>query len=53
MLRRLTRNAGRLAAGALLLASAAAPLRADDGYDLWLRYVPVSDAARMARWRSL
>jgi alpha-glucuronidase len=49
---RLTRCAGRLAAGALLLIIAATPLRADDGYDLWLRYVPASDAARLAQYRA-
>jgi alpha-glucuronidase len=49
---RLTRCAGRLAAGALLLILAATPLRADDGYDLWLRYVPASDAARLAQYRA-
>jgi alpha-glucuronidase len=49
---RLTRCAGRLAAGALLLVCAAGPLRADDGYDLWLRYVPVSDAGRLAQYRA-
>ena len=49
---RLTRCAGRLAAGVLLLVSAGTPLRADDGYELWLRYVLVSDAARLAQYRS-
>ncbi len=27
-------------------------LRAEDGYDLWLRYVPVADAARFAEYRA-
>jgi alpha-glucuronidase len=40
-----------LALAALLLA-AAAPLRAEDGYDLWLRYARVQDAARLAEYRA-
>jgi alpha-glucuronidase len=27
-------------------------LKAEDGYDLWLRYVPVADAARFAEYRA-
>ena len=37
---------------AALLAGAAPALRADDGYGLWLRYRPVSDAARLAEYRA-
>jgi alpha-glucuronidase len=36
---------------ALLLISAPA-LEAEDGYDLWLRYAPVSDEARLAEYRA-
>ncbi|HEX5869638.1 MAG TPA: alpha-glucuronidase family glycosyl hydrolase, partial [Longimicrobium sp.] len=39
----------------LLLVAAvgfAAPLRAEDGYELWLRYTRVSDAARLAEYRA-
>lgn len=36
----------------LLVACASAPLRADDGYDLWLRYWPVGDPARLADYRA-
>ncbi|HEX8904168.1 MAG TPA: alpha-glucuronidase family glycosyl hydrolase, partial [Longimicrobiaceae bacterium] len=39
-----------LVAAALL--AFAAPLRADDGYELWLRYRPVADAARLAEYRA-
>jgi alpha-glucuronidase len=35
-----------------ILLAAAAPLRADDGYELWLRYPRVSDAARLAEYRA-
>ncbi|WP_104022966.1 alpha-glucuronidase family glycosyl hydrolase [Gemmatirosa kalamazoonensis] len=35
-----------------LVLSAAAPARAEDGYDLWLRYRPVTDAARLAEYRA-
>ena len=28
------------------------PLRAEDGYDLWLRYQPISDPARMSEYRA-
>jgi len=35
-----------------IVVSAAAPLRADDGYGLWLRYPRVDDAARMAEYRA-
>jgi len=41
--------------GVALLAgmgAAAAPLRAEDGYELWLRYTRVSDAARLAEYRA-
>src|SRR3954463_6525526 len=41
-----------LAASAVLLLIAAAA-RAETGYDLWLRYVPVTDAARRDAYRSL
>jgi alpha-glucuronidase len=37
---------------ALLLAGAAAPVRADDGYDLWLRYAPIDDPQRLAQYRA-
>lgn len=39
----------------LLLAAAvcaAAPLRAEDGYELWLRYTRVADATRLAEYRA-
>jgi alpha-glucuronidase len=39
-----------LALFALLLV--AAPLRADDGYELWLRYRQIPDAARLAEYRA-
>ena len=42
----------RVAAAALVLASAAAPLRADDGYDLWLRYPAVDNPVRLAEYRA-
>jgi alpha-glucuronidase len=35
-----------------LVASAAAPARAEDGYALWLRYTRVADAARLAEYRA-
>ena len=35
-----------------LAAAAFAPLRAEDGYELWLRYRLVSDATRLAEYRS-
>jgi alpha-glucuronidase len=35
----------------LLLFSAAARLHAEDGYELWLRYHRISDAARLAQYR--
>jgi alpha-glucuronidase len=38
-----------LALALLVLAGGA---RAEDGYELWLRYVPVSDAALLARYRA-
>ena len=34
-----------------LLVLAASPARAENGYDLWLRYVPVSDAALLTQYR--
>ena len=40
------------AAATLLAASAAAPLRAEDGYDLWLRYRPIADQARLGEYRA-
>ena len=40
-----------LAALALLLAPPAPALRAEDGYDLWLRYRLVADAARLQEYR--
>ena len=36
----------------LLLAVASPEVRADDGYDLWLRYERISDAERLAQYRS-
>jgi len=39
-------------AGALVVLAAAA-LRAEDGYDLWLRYPRVADPARLAEYRAL
>ena len=42
---------GVLVACALLLAFAT-PARAEDGYDLWLRYRPVADSARVREYRS-
>jgi alpha-glucuronidase len=51
-----TAFARTLAGAGLLLAAAAAaapaPLRAEDGYDLWLRYRPVADSARLAAYRA-
>src|SRR4051794_32309236 len=41
----------RLATIVLSLLCGAAPLSAEDGYDLWLRYVKVADAARLAAYR--
>lgn len=35
-----------------LAAAAAAPARAETGYDLWLRYVPIRDAALRASYRA-
>jgi alpha-glucuronidase len=37
---------------ALLLAGASLPARADDGYDLWLRYAPIADPQRLAQYRA-
>ena len=42
---------GALVVCALLL-TVAAPARAEDGYDLWLRYRPVADSARVREYRS-
>ncbi|HEU0053059.1 MAG TPA: alpha-glucuronidase family glycosyl hydrolase, partial [Longimicrobium sp.] len=42
----------RLLAVAAALVAAAAPARAEDGYDLWLRYPRVADAARLAEYRA-
>jgi alpha-glucuronidase len=36
----------------LLLAGAAPPARADDGYDLWLRYTRIADAQRLTEYRA-
>lgn len=36
----------------LAVAATAAPLRAEDGYELWLRYPRVADAARLAEYRA-
>ena len=51
-----TAFARALAGAGLLLAAAAAAapasLRAEDGYDLWLRYRPVADSARLAAYRA-
>jgi alpha-glucuronidase len=46
---RRTQTAALLLGFLLLLAS---PLRAEDGYDLWLRYRPVANAARLAEYRA-
>ena len=35
-----------------LLAGVASTLRAEDGYELWLRYHPISDAARLTEYRA-
>lgn len=40
-----------LAALALLVAAASSTARAEDGYDLWLRYVRVADPARLREYR--
>ena len=40
------------AVAALVAASAASPLRAEDGYDLWLRYRPIADQARLGEYRA-
>jgi alpha-glucuronidase len=37
---------------ALLLAGTATPVRADDGYDLWLRYGAIADSQRLAEYRA-
>ena len=47
--------AGRGVVAAAWLAAAliaAAPARAEDGYDLWLRYRPIADATRLADIRA-
>ena len=44
--------ARRAALALLLLVGASAPLRADDGYGLWLRYPPVSNPARLGEYRT-
>ena len=41
----------RLALAALLVACFAPAARAENGYDLWLRYVRVADAARLREYR--
>ncbi|MBV9880088.1 MAG: hypothetical protein JO180_06300 [Gemmatirosa sp.] len=51
-LRSLARAASRLVLGLAVLAVIAAPLRAEDGYELWLRYRLVTDAARLAEYRA-
>jgi alpha-glucuronidase len=42
----------RLAAGLVVALLLAVPARAEDGYELWLRYPLVSDAALLARYRA-
>jgi alpha-glucuronidase len=42
----------RVVVACLLLASVSTPARADDGYDLWLRYWPIGDAGRLAEYRA-
>ena len=37
---------------ALLVAGLAGPAAAEDGYELWLRYRPVADAAKLAAYRA-
>ncbi|HUQ45253.1 MAG TPA: alpha-glucuronidase family glycosyl hydrolase [Gemmatimonadaceae bacterium] len=49
---RLATAARRACLACLLLACAGTSLRADDGYDLWLRFAPVRDAARLAQYRA-
>ena len=49
---RLAMHAQRAVAACLLLVVVPAPARADDGYELWLRYRPVADAARLAEYRA-
>src|SRR5215831_14576227 len=43
----------QLAAVLLCLSCAAQLARAEDGYDLWLRYRPIDDAAALASYRSV
>jgi len=43
----------QLAAGALLAFVCASTAFAEDGYELWLRYPRVADAARLTQYRSL
>jgi alpha-glucuronidase len=42
----------RFCVAALLILLASAPARAEDGYELWLRYHRVSDAALLKQYRS-
>jgi alpha-glucuronidase len=42
----------RVVATCLLLACASMPARADDGYELWLRYWPIGDPSRLAEYRA-
>ena len=48
--RRFRRLTGGFVLVATVLALGAAP-RADTGYDLWLRYVPLTDAVARAAYR--
>lgn len=45
-------NKTNLLAFFLFFLTQIAHLKAEDGYDLWLRYVPVSDAQRLAEYRN-
>jgi alpha-glucuronidase len=42
----------RVLATCVLLACASTPARADDGYDLWLRYRPIGDPGRLTEYRA-
>ncbi len=52
MVRPIARSIASAGAACLLLVCPGAPLRADDGYDLWLRYSMVTDPARLAEYRA-
>lgn len=52
MLRNFAALVRRAAVGGVLLACAPVSLRADDGYDLWLRYRTVGDPGKLAEYRA-